>query len=507
MAFVVPSGSFDGGSPALGALTGLSEGLFKGIQAGQQNAIAQRHAAVAEQEQALRQAAYAHGLTNEADQKAWIQRFGEFKAWDAAGGGAQPLQGPPTPGAMQAAPGGMGPPQQGESQPLGMGGPNGAIKQQKIMDLARSAPNEQTAKAFLDAVHQDEMEGAIQAHGKRVSTDLRNHAALGSFTKRLAGGVEDPSGNDIHSQLADQIDQFLASPEAKSPEAAQFIDHIEQEKQATLAQTAESNTTQHLRQLQSERMLKQIQEKWASGTSMADLADAVAYYHTYSTGVDATPKDLGTVEKEFNDAISGNGQIKREAAQHKWENEQLRAQNQALWNQMRGAAIDTPADKMQRTEARGVTAKDIAAMRLQGAAGLEDKRTARVGSELENLTMRNALVAAQSDKDWRNADTDEKKATIVDRYVTLQQRKNGSLVLPAGSPTTPAPSTGKLGGPGTGVGGSAGSSVGANDAAGGQQVNILNQLRMRAKAEGWDRARTIKEFEKVGLDPNAPAPK
>lgn len=495
MAFLVSNSALDTSKPIYGALTGLASGLSQGLRARAAQDLAQQHLQLQAQDQALRQQAFQHGLQKEADVQDWARRFGEFKAWDSSGAGAQQLQGPPAPGQDQPVPGGVGPPTQGPSTPPGMSGPDQNARMAKIMDLARSAPNLETAHAFLGAVQEDDSKAAVKAHAERLRAKISDRAAHGGFTKRLAGGVEDPSGNDFAVEAQKQLDQFMASAEAQDPQqAAKFLDYLEQGVDTTSAHVIESNTRQHLRQLQGERMQKQLMEKWQTGTAMSELAGAVAYYNTYMGAVDDNPKDLGTVEKEFNDEISGVGPIKRQRVLEQMDMDRMR--REIDWYK---AKLGETHDQRTDREVKVAETKGQAALGAIGARGDEQRKTDAAKASLvlppgkedaamarskmwrDETTGQSALTAAAADKRWSSAKTPEERQAIVAEYADL-------LRSAAGQNGTAQPSKAPASNPGA-------------------EGNILNQLRMRAKAEGWNRARVLEEFKRAGLDPNAPAPK
>lgn len=430
MAFLVSNSALDTSKPIYGALTGLASGLSQGLRARAAQDLAQQHLQLQAQDQALRQQAFQHGLQKEADVQDWARRFGEFKAWDSSGAGAQPLQGPPTPGQDQPAPGGVGPPTQGPSTPPGMSGPDQNARMAKIMDLARSAPNLETAHAFLGAVQEDDSKAAVKAHAERLRAKISDRAAHGGFTKRLAGGVEDPSGNDFAVEAQKQLDQFMASAEAQDPQqAAKFLDYLEQGVDTTSAHVIESNTRQHLRQLQGERMQKQLTEKWQTGTAMSELAGAVAYYNTYMGAVDDNPKDLGVVEKEFNDEISGVGPIKRQRVLEQMDMDRMR--REIDWYKAKlGETHDQRQDReVKVAETKGQAAQGIEETRQKGRLILGEQRTneskSRTQAWLGQDTAKSALVAAQADPRYIKAQSVEERQAIVDEYAgQLRQTAN-----------------------------------------------------------------------------------
>lgn len=443
MAFVVPSQSLDTGSPLLGALTGFTEGLSQGIQTRRRQDLAQQELQLRAQDQALRQAAFAHGLQNEADVKAWAQRFGEFKAWDMAGAGAQPMQGPSTSGGTAQPESGIGPPQQfPASAPLGMGPPDQQARISKMLDLARTAPNMETAQALMSAFHEDEAKRAVLNQAQSILGGMQDRRLKGAYTIRRPGGVMDDTGNVNAQALEDEARTFLSGPDAQNPQAvAQYFDHLQEQDRQLRATAAASDTEMHLRDIQNEDLESAIQEKRAAKAPPEDIAALVSIQKNLAHD-NITREEAA---KQMQEEMSGLGSLKRQEIRSRID-----------WERAREAGVQTPSDRLQvalaRVQAWGATRENLQALHDAATAKIaadkiaagkhnEDERSGRVESELDALEGRTALEAARTDKDWPKADTEEKQKAIVDKYRRLQQRKNGSLVLPGGGalgPKSPA---------------------------------------------------------------------
>lgn len=432
MAFIVPSAGFDTGKPILGALTGLTEGLAQGIKARRQQDLAQQSLQLQQQEQALRERAYAHGLQNEADIKAWAQKYGEFKAWDLAGAGAAPGQGPTSPGYQIPPESGIGPPMAVPQSAPQRGPMDQNAWIQKIQDLASTLPPDpKLREAFLASVEQDKQKQAIQSHKDRILSQYNDAILKGHFNTVGPDGTT----NDATTVAAQGILQQVQSADPENPqEAAAILDHAE----ASLGQLG-TEAAQHDFQMTMQRhtlesLDQQIQARKANnppGNPIPDVSQAQAIRDLYAHGK-MTDDEL---VKAWPDAINGTLALKNELAQHKMTAESYRLENERLKTELLEAgrnarAAAAIASRENVAGAHDVTAKDIADMRARGLLNREDQRTSRVNQELNAVVSGRALQAAMLDKDWGKADTDEKKAVIVDRYNKLQQRSNGGLVLP-----------------------------------------------------------------------------
>lgn len=398
MAFIVPSQSLDTGSPILGALTGFTEGLSQGIRTRRNQDLAQNELQLRAQEQALRQKIAEHGLAQEQAQEQFAPLMGQYAAMSM-----DPTKTPQD-------------------------------KLAFLQDMAQRVPPK-FVEPLMSMAHEDMQRQAIGQSKAALLQDLQqNH--LRRYYSPLGQdqvGPQEQSPDDAAVQSMIQELQGTNLEGMPPQEAAHFIDSLRAREGQLRMDTAQHDIATRRAQRISEDLEASLQGMRTSGLDTSPYEAAVSLY---SHGQIPDEKMAEMFPKIFGDSLL---QMHRQALD---ENARLRAENERLRIERQPTVEQRANLQSSAIQERGQIQKDIAAGRTEAGLKTEQERTGRVGTELEALAMRNALAAAQTDKDWPKADTEEKQRAIVDKYVRLQQRKNGSLVLPGGGgaigPQSPA---------------------------------------------------------------------
>ena len=275
-------------SPGLGALTGFASGLSRGMQDAEQMKAQRARTQLMQQEMQLRQQAMKHGLEKDQQVTDWSRKLGEYQAWRAGSGDEIEQQGPTQPGAAKLP-----------------SSTNWDAISAKLGELASTIPDARTRDAFLAVAREEEQAKALAGHKDRVLAGINDRVANNSYSRRVYGGAEDPTGSEAAQALMEQVQNLdMSDPQA----AAELLDYVEKQDRDLRVATVAHNVKMERRESMLANVEQQVMAREGAGVPMDEAKALVAAYKG------------GLVEDEqfqkyLPDALAGTLQMKMMAAQ------------------------------------------------------------------------------------------------------------------------------------------------------------------------------------------------
>lgn len=453
MPFILPSNAFNDPSPALGALTGLTQGLAHGIPIARQLGMEQQRIdleANAQKEKKLSE--------DEADKvMQGIAGLMIPTGPGAPGSATQPTQ---APGIGPVGPGGQAPapmPQQGP----GLAAPSDPhtdfinrtadFVQQHAHGWSRGAQ-----EALWGLVQQDLRLKAVQGHQARIISRAGDLATSGALTRKLPDGTEDPQTGPTGVQALIQQAQDL---DPNSPEAATALDKIDsgltEIQLGTVANNVHMEARRHqieLSQGQIDRRRAELEQRGMAPDKVADeLRPSVALLESFKGNVDGADKQFS---EHWNDAISGMLPLKIQMEQMRVQSEAAKQERDFYKNMLDEARAQKEANApsmldLQKTRHEN-TLSEIQARADANLGGIAAKEKAHgliidsaaeakasAADKRSNLAIAGqATTQAQTDPRWSGADAPTRDAIVQEYAGRLRSTLNGAA--PAGPKATPA---------------------------------------------------------------------
>jgi len=455
-------------SPGLAAITGFGQGVLKGIETTEQIKAQRIRSAVLQQEMALRQRALQHGLDKEQQVQDWSRSLGEYQAWRAGTEDEIEQQGPPAP-EQNVDPGFVGPQPQAAGK-LGRS-PNFPAIDQKLMDLARTIPDARTRDAFLETVAQEEKTRAAMKSRDSLLQEIKNRRLQKGYRSTTIDGAEDVAGEEMAMSFEEQLSQL--DPTTDPDGVAAVADKIREDDRNFRIDAARNNVQIGKRMKTEADLDMQIQARESvPGYDSSEARTLQALWKQHLI----TDAQLGQM---LPDALNGTLALKAQVQQLQKQNAEMQLERAKLQMESERLSMPTQEDRaierggkiqdMFRTKAETERIKaDTARMRGQG-----------VGSDKRDIGPRDRVqFISDYIKDGQKANSEA--VMPEDRKSIVQLRKEAIQAWDA--------------------------IVSGQEPEGESLRPVYDEIKTKARAEGWDRDEIIKALKAAGIDPNAPPP-